>query len=97
VYGTVTSPTGEGIEGVQIYYALSAAPSKNLLATTNAQGGYDSFIRIMHTETVRVWAEYAGYAFKPGAGGKTWYNGEFAWINYGYYESVNLGFIGTPQ
>ncbi len=97
VYGTVTSPTGQGIEGVQIYYALSAAPYRDLLAVTNAQGQYDGFIGIPHVETVRVWADYAGYTFKPGTGSKSWYNGEFGWISYGHYENVSLNFIGTPQ
>lgn len=97
VHGIVTSPTGQGIEGVQIHYALSAYPTGNLLAITNVQGEYDGFIGIPHVETVRVWAEYAGTTFKPGAGGKAWYNGEFGWINYGHYENVPLNFIGTPQ
>jgi hypothetical protein len=94
--GRVASPSGEGIEGVQIYYAF-AAYSGNLFDTTDAQGQYEGFIYIPHDETVRVWAEIAGYDLKPGSGNKSWLNGEFAWRNYGNYEFVELNFIGTPR
>jgi hypothetical protein len=89
-------PNGQGIAGVQVYYALSAYAG-SLLVTTNAQGQYDGFIYIPQDETVRVWAEYVGYVFKPGRGNKSWINGEFAWHHYGGYEDADLNFVGTPE
>ena len=94
--GSVTSPDGAGITGVQIFYAFSAYPG-NLLATTDSQGSYDGFIFIPSDETIRVWAQLSGYSFKPGEGSKSWMGGEFSWRHYAGFENVRLGFVGTPE
>ncbi len=96
LHGYVSAPNGEAIAGAQIYYAFSAYPG-NQLATTTSDGQYDGFIYIPHDETVRIWAEYIGYTFKPGTGNKSWISGEFAWHHYAGYEFVSLDFIGTPD
>src|SRR3990172_863447 len=94
ISGSVTTPNGEGIAGVPIYYAFSAYPG-NQFAITDSRGQYDGFLFIPHEEIVRIWAMDAIHTFKPGNGKKSWVNGEFAWHHYGGYENVTLNFIGT--
>jgi hypothetical protein len=96
ISGTVETPSGAGLEGVKIYYAFSAYPEAGL-STTNSDGYYEGFIYIPSDETLRVWAEYPGYSFKPGSGNKTWLNGEFAWRHYSGYENTRLNFTGTSE
>ena len=96
ISGTVNTPNGEGLEGVKIYYAFSAYPGVEL-ATTNSDGYFEGFISIPSDESLRVWAEYPGYSFKPGSGNKTWLDGEFAWRHYSGYENTSLDFTGTAE
>jgi len=93
----VLSPNGDPSEGVEIYYALSSYPSGTLLAVTDIFGRYEGFIFIPHAEVTRVWAVHPQLNFKPGAGTKSWMNGEFAWHFYGGFEYVRLDFFGTPK
>jgi len=97
IHGAVSAPNGDPIEGVEIFYALSSYPSGTLLAETNSLGQFEGFIHIPHEEVTRVWAVHANFTFKPGAGTKSWMNGEFAWHYYGGFEDVRLDFIGTPK
>ncbi len=95
--GYVTLPNGSPLAGVQINYALSAAPYYQALATTDSRGYYEGFIAIPHQELVRIWAELPGYTFKPGNADKAWVSGEFGWQYYGGYENVSLSFIANPN
>lgn len=97
VRGTVKLADGTPVEGVNIYVAF-ASYGGNVVATTNSDGYYSSeYIYIYSDETVRVWAEAAGYSFKPGDGSAAWTGTEFYWRHYFGFEERSLDFIAMSD
>jgi hypothetical protein len=85
------------VEGVNIYVAF-ASYGGNVVATTNSNGYYSSeYIYIPGDETVRVWAEAAGYSFKPGNGSAVWTGTEFYWRHYFGFEDRSLDFTAISE
>jgi len=92
VRGTVKLADGTSVEGVNIYVAF-ASYSGNVEAVTNSNGYYSSeYIYIPGDETIRVWAEAAGYSFKPADGSAVWTGSEFYWRHYYGFEDRSLDF-----
>ena len=92
VRGTIKLADGTPVESVNIYVAF-ASYGGNIVATTNSNGYYSSnYIYIPGDETVRVWAEAAGYSFKPADGSAVWTGSEFYWRHYYGFEDRSLDF-----
>jgi hypothetical protein len=97
VRGHVKLAEGTSVEGVDIYVAF-AAYGGSAVATTNSNGYYASdYINIPGDETVRVWAEAAGYSFKPADGSAVWTGTEFYWRHYFGFEERNLDFTAMSE
>ena len=97
VRGTIKLADGTPVEGVNIYVAF-ASYGGNIVATTNSNGYYSSeYIYIPGDETVRVWAEAAGYSFKPGNGSAVWTGTEFYWRHYFGFEERSLDFTAISE
>jgi hypothetical protein len=78
-----------GLAGVQIYLAFASYPGK-VVAVTEQDGSYRSdFIHIPVDETIRVWAQKAGYRFEPL---------EDVWRFYAdYVQEREIDFIAYPD
>ena len=97
VRGTVKLADGTPVEGVNIYVAF-ASYGGNVVAATNSDGYYSSeYIYIYSDETVRVWAEAAGYSFKPADGSAVWTGTEFYWRHYFGFEERSLDFTAISE
>lgn len=97
VRGYVKLADGTPVEGVNIYVAF-ASYGGNIVATTNSNGYYSSdYIYIPGDETVRVWAEAAGYSFKPADGSAVWTGTEFYWRHYFGFEESSLDFTAMSE
>ena len=97
VRGTVKLADGTPVEGVNIYVAF-ASYGGNVVAATNSDGYYSSeYIYIYSDETVRVWAEAAGYSFKPADGSAVWTGTEFYWRHYFGFEESSLDFTAISE
>jgi hypothetical protein len=97
VLGTVKLADGTPVEGVNIYVAF-ASYGGNVVAVTNSNGYYSSeYIYIYSDETVRVWAEAAGYSFKPADGSAVWTGTEFYWRHYFGFEESSLDFTAISE
>jgi len=97
VHGNVKLADGTAVQGVNIYLAFSAYGG-TIAATTNSSGYYSTdYIYIPGDETVRVWADLAGYSFKPADGSAVWTGTEFYWRHYSGYEVKNLDFTAMIE
>ena len=97
VHGYVKLADGTAVEGVNIYLAFSAYDGM-IKATTNSNGRYSTdYIYIPGDETVRVWADLAGYSFKLAAGSAVWTGIEFYWRHYFGFEDTNLDFTAISE
>jgi hypothetical protein len=97
VRGYVKLADGTAVEGVNIYVAF-ASYNGTIAATTNSNGYYSSdYVDIPGDETVRVWAEAAGYSFKPADGSAVWSGAEFYWRHYFGFEERNLDFTAMSE
>ena len=97
VRGTIKLADGTSVEGVNIYVAF-ASYGGNIVATTNSNGYYSSeYVYIPGDETIRVWAEAAGYSFKPADGSAVWTGTEFYWRHYFGFEERNLDFTAMSE
>jgi hypothetical protein len=97
VRGYIKLAEGTSVEGVNIYVAF-ASYSGTIVANTNSNGYYSSdYIYIPGDETVRVWAEAAGYSFKPADGSAVWTGSEFYWRHYFGFEERSLDFTAISE
>lgn len=97
VRGRVTLADGRGVEGVNIHIAF-ASYAGEIAAATNSNGYYSTgYVFIPGDETIRVWAESAGYSFKPGSGSAAWTGSEFYWRHYHGFEERVLDFIAMEE
>jgi hypothetical protein len=97
VRGYVKLADSTPMEGVNIYVAF-ASYGGNIVASTNSNGYYSSeYIYIPGDETIRVWAEAAGYSFKPAGGSAVWTGTEFYWRHYFVFEDRSLDFTAVSD
>ncbi|MCJ7433484.1 MAG: carboxypeptidase-like regulatory domain-containing protein [Anaerolineales bacterium] len=97
VRGTVKLADGTAVEGVDIHVAF-ASYDGSVVATTSSSGYYTSeYIYIPGDETIRVWAEAAGFSFKPADGTAVWTGTEFYWRHYFGFEDRSLDFTAISE